>query len=968
MPVAWAQAARGNIYGTVVDESGAVMPGATINLSGPTIGKMTTVTGANGDFHFLNLDPSTYKLEVTLAGFSTILREAIINAGQNVELSFSLKVATQAEVVTVTAETPVVDTKRVGTSTTLTKEELSDIPNSRDPWALLRTIPGVVVDRVNIAGNESGQQSGFQGKGSSGNDAMWTMDGIVITDMSAIGASPTYFDYDAFDEVNFSTGGNDIKMQTGGIGLNFVTKRGTNNFHGNVHGYLTNHKAESSNLAGSGVSSTDPRLLLANGSYSDTTTHIAQVGDVGGDLGGPIVKDKLWFWGSYGHQDIRNVNFNQTSDRTVLVDYSGKLNWQASTSDMISFYYFSGVKNKYGRNIGPVANNPQSFLDNQSGAYDNGPHGLFKGEWDHVFGPSLTIAAKFAYYNTGFGFTPIGGAGQDGGFNFATNSSVGSYYTYSSVRTEKVGSLDGNYFFAGLGGNNELKFGFSYRRTPVTSSTTYSGDQLVAEGLGATPSGQETGLALIYRPNQKTILSQYTSGYLGDTLSAGRLTINAGVRYDHQQASNQPSAATGSPAFPNLLPALSYPGGGPSITFNNVSPRVGLTLALDESRKTVARASYSRYAGQLANGDVGYANPLGSNAVLGYNWTDLNGDGLVQPNEILFSQGLQYSAFVNPANPGAPTSLNQIASNYGANIDDEVIVGIDREVAPDFAVNLAYTWRKETNTLEWYERLGMTSANYTLLPAASKNGYTAAVAVPDDNIIAAEGGAGILMNRPDYHTGYNGLEASLVKRLSHKWMARLALSYMDWNEYYDGPGAIQNPTVSDTSTFNGTSNFAGPQVNGGTFPLRSAGSGKGDIFFEPKWQMNLNALYQLPWGMELSGNLFGRQGYPLPVVLTQSAGGDGTVRALASGSIDALRYSSVFDLDLRFTKNFNFGGSGRVAIIVDGFNLLNANTILNVTRNALSSHFNDLSTVQNPLGINELLSPRIFRFGVRLGF
>ena len=97
---------------------------------------------------------------------------------------------------------------------------------------MLKTVPGVIVDRVNVGGNESGQQSGFVGKGATFADTMWNLDGVVITDTTSGGASSSYFDFDAFDEVAINTGGNDLKVQTGGIGINFVTKRGTNHSRG----------------------------------------------------------------------------------------------------------------------------------------------------------------------------------------------------------------------------------------------------------------------------------------------------------------------------------------------------------------------------------------------------------------------------------------------------------------------------------------------------------------------------------------------------------------------------------------------------------------------------------------------------------------------------------------------------------------------------------------------------------------
>src|SRR6185503_20128969 len=226
---------------------------------------------------------------------------------------FSLKVSQIVETITVTAAWPIVDAKKSGTSTTLSNEELSSTPQSRDPWAELKTVPGVIVDRVNVGGNESGQQSGFVGKGATFADTMWNLDGVVITDSTSGGASSMYFDFDAFDEVAVNTGGNDLKVQTGGIGINFVTKRGTNAFKGSARVTINNDAMESSNLPDELEG--DPRLQ-----GSDKANHTDQILDRGFDIGGPIVKDRLWFWGSYGKQDIRIIRLTQTNDRTVLTN------------------------------------------------------------------------------------------------------------------------------------------------------------------------------------------------------------------------------------------------------------------------------------------------------------------------------------------------------------------------------------------------------------------------------------------------------------------------------------------------------------------------------------------------------------------------------------------------------------------------------------------------------------------------
>ena len=304
------------------------------------------------------------------------------SVGQNVQLPLTLKVAAVQESVTVTGDSPVIDTKAMGTATNFTQDELSRVPNSRDPWALLRTVPGVTLDRVNIAGNETGQQSSFVSKGGRQGDAVWTMDGVPITDMATNGASPTYFDYDAFDEIQISTGGNDIRQSTGGVGLNFVVKRGTNQFKGTARGYFTGDDLEATNV---------PDELTARGVTGDTADHNQQITDIGFDVGGPILREKLFFWGSIGQQDIRL--FRQSArgtDRTLLKTYNAKINWQATSKDMINFLFFNGDKIKNGRAPGNALIEPTSARYNQGNFYTDNPlHGLWKWENNRVMSSSL---------------------------------------------------------------------------------------------------------------------------------------------------------------------------------------------------------------------------------------------------------------------------------------------------------------------------------------------------------------------------------------------------------------------------------------------------------------------------------------------------------------------------------------------------------------------------------------------------
>jgi hypothetical protein len=954
-PGASAQIATGNIYGTVTDQQGGVLPGVDVTLTAVSIGGQprTTLTDAQGQFRFLNLDPGTYKVGTNLSGFNKMEREVIVTTGVNADISFSMGVKSVEETVTVTAETPVVDVKKIGTITTLTQEELQSTPQSKDPWAMLKTVPGVIVDRVNVGGNESGQQSGFVGKGSLFADTMWNLDGVVITDTTSGGASSSYFDFDAFDQVAVNTGGNDLKVQTGGVGINFVTRRGTNQFKGYAKYTLANDALEATNLPDALAG--DARLGGA-----DKANHTDNIRDWGFDVGGPIIKDRLWFWGSYGNNDIKIIRLNQTFDETILKNTNAKVNWSATKSDEVSFFYFNGAKEKLGRSPGQAGTEDDSFLWNQGNFYPESGvlhplHGLWKVEDNHVFGPSLFVSGKYAWYGWGYGFAPRGGADKDGAINLDTDHAYGSWFTYTARKPWHIVDVSGSAFKAAGGGTHEFKFGFGYRRNPNHSTTRWSGSEVV----GYINPGDDN-FARAYRARVVNFVGQNYDGYVGDTFSRGRLTVNGGIRWDRQTAANDASVAPANTMFPELLPSLSFAGGGPEIKWNDISPRVGVTMALDDERKTVARASYANYAGQLNPFEVTASSPVGAYyTFIAYKWVDTNRDGFAQRNEILTNLGPQYSNAIDPARPTSATSVNTIDSNYHANRDNEFIVGVDREVMPNLAVGAAYTFRRTNDWPTWNPRIGLTSADYSQVGTATGGGRTVAVFAPNNAKVDATGGGRILSNRPDYHSQYQGVEFTLNKRLSNNWMARLAFSINDWTEDV-GAGAVQNPTRTDStnSPAFGAGTWSGAQVSGGQIAPRSGGSGKGDIFYNARWQINANGFYQLPAGFEIGANLFGRQGYVEPLIITASAGADGTMRVLATPTLDETRYPNLWDLDFRLAKTITLQ---RVKFLLsaDLFNALNAGTTLSQNRNLAAGSFGT---------INEIISPRILRLGVKFQF
>jgi hypothetical protein len=956
---AMAQVQSGTIAGVVRDEQSGVLPGVTVTLTSSDR-TATFVTDADGRFRFLNLPPGSYRVTTDLPGFSRVIREGVVvSVGTSVDLSFTLKVATVQETVTVTGESPIVDTKAMGTTTNFTKSELDKIPTSRDPWALMRTVPGALVDRVNIAGNETGQQSNFQVKATRPADAVWTLDGVVITDMAAIGSSAAYFNYDNFEEIQVSTAGQDIKQPTGGVGLNFVVKRGTNRFHGTMRGYFTNDGLESTNV---------PDELRAVGVTPETADHNKQISDYGFEVGGPIVRDRAWVYAAWAKQDIRLVRSSGAQlDTTDLNTTTIKGNWQASKRDMVSVLWYNSAKEKDGRLTGDagILREARTATYFQGGTYEDGrPQGLLKFEDNHVFSSSFFLSGKYAYYNTGFILDPIGGLDMQAGQSNRLGQSFGSTRQSLNLRPQHTVNIDSNYFTNAFGMPHEIKYGFSYRRVDAVSGTLWPGDMLVgfdnSIAAGFTRLDRQSDqVARIYRQGLGQNRAKYMDFYVGDTIAKGAMTLDFGLRYDRQWGAALASSTESNKAFPDLVPGISFAGYDAPFTFNNLSPRAGITWALDSNRRTVLRASYSRYAGQLDTGTIGYMNPSSTAGFVDYGWKDFNNDQFVQPNEVDFTEFITNGGGFNPAAPTSVRSANVIDPDLEAPVTQSIVAGVEREVMPNLAVQVNYSWTRTSNFMGngvYNPWVGLTADDYApgaVLTGTLPNGeqFSVQTYTPNAAKVAANGSSRILTNWDGYSSRYNGIEMSLVKRLSNRWMARVGGSFNMANEYYDqNPprNNFGNPTPVDTE----------PLKNGGPFVVRSAASGAGDYFVHAKWQLSANGLYVAPHAIEIGASLFGRQGYPFPVYKQVSLGTDGSRRVLVSPELDSIRLDNLWDLDLRVARTFHFGGSSFEAI-ADVFNVFNANTELVRNRNYDAATFQALSTN---------LSPRIVRFGVRLTF
>ncbi len=355
---------------------------------------------------------------------------------------------------------------------------------------------------------------------------------MVITDMAALGSSPAYYDFDAFEEMQVTTGGSDTTIATGGVVLNMVTKRGTNEWRGSGRYYLTDEGNQSDlefdegdlGQAGpfrTGAGATTPQTSFKQGN------RIVEVLDYGAEVGGPIVKDRLWIWGSYGKQEVDLLTIADVSDFTELETKNVKLNAQIAANNSATAFYFDSDKVKIGRNAGPTR--PQETTWNQGGFGDTPT--AYKVEDTHIFSSNFYLTGMYSKVNGGFQLAPQGGSAANG--PAATRDGGGVWHNtfllYQTARPQDQYKADASNFFNTGSLSHELKFGAGYRNAEVTSLSRWGGGGFIFDNaLVGLPEGINYIIAA--RDSALNVEQEYTSVYAQDTLTVGNLTVNLGVR------------------------------------------------------------------------------------------------------------------------------------------------------------------------------------------------------------------------------------------------------------------------------------------------------------------------------------------------------------------------------------------------------------------------------------------------------
>jgi len=978
-----AQVQSGNIFGHTQAKDGSMLPGVTVTLTG--VGApQTFVTDSTGAFRFLNLSPGTYALKAELAGFGISTRQGIgVNLGRNADVTMTLNPAA-AESITVTAEAPLLDVRKAGTGATVSKVELEKVPTGRDPWVILQQTPGVLIDRINVGGNESGQQSNYVGKGTVGSQSTWNVDGVNITDVGALGSTPTYYDFDSFEEMQITTGGTDPRIQTPGVQLNMVTKRGTNDIKGSARYFKTDNSLQS-----------DPKIPSEAASYLKFVNQIDGIDDYGLEVGGPSIKDKLWIWGAYSDQQINLLTATVLSsgsrflDKTKLENENFKLNAQPTASNSLSFSDSYGNKIKLGRNVGPTRFPETSW--NQSDDY-NGSSGsllkptLWKIEDTQIVNSNLYFTGLYSKVQGGFRLIADNGKGckdlacgldtlpsylgTDGAFHR-------SYLSYDTIRPQTQYRLDSSAFLTMGSMTHELKFGFGYRKADVRSISVWPGDQYTVDF------GDGTGGVYLFRPSDFTYSVKTNDAYIGDTVMMGNLTLQGGLRYDLQKGSVAAGSIKANPLLGAAYPAISW-NAVTGLKWDSISPRVGLTYTLGTDKKTLLRADYSRYVDQMG-GRLVYGVSPGAYQYLYYYFNDKNANHIADPGELT---DFQFGVGVDPAKLTVPNQLFRWDSNMKPPHTDELILGFEREILSDFSVGINGTYRKLDdffwNAAEKTQGKGdfYKPSDYVLktvtaaLDCTGVSGACTKVAfVPGGKsstllsyYVLAPGIAAptyyVTTNRPDYNQTYQGVEFTATKRMSNRWMMRGNLTLQDWKQHVGAAGIIDPTLNRGVAAGNGATPgwVTGCTSCDGTAVLQGSGSGsgaKGGVYINSKWAYNLTGVYQVPViETSLGFNLTGRQGYPIPYVYRVNAGGEGFKYVLAEDDTDTFRHKNLTELDLRLAKDIRISRAG-LTLSIDAFNILNQNTVLQ----------RDVRRLQlTPNRITEIQSPRVFRLGARFTF
>lgn len=930
-----AQVQTGSIRGRVSDEEGNPLPGVTLTVVSPSLqGEQTFVSTMEGNFRFPVLPPGEYTVKTELSGFQKIERTGIIvRVGKTITVNIQMEISTMEEEITVTAAAPVVDVESTDLTVTVTTELLKAIPMRRDILDVYRTAPATVGEGE---ANDYRKSASVHGGGL--HESKISLDGVDLVD-PARGYISADVAFDAIDEVEIGLGGHKAEVAHVSAGyVNVVSKSGGNKFSGSIT-LLGNTEALTQNIV--------PQEQLDAVGLS-TPIYFKYKFDSGLSLGGPIIKDKLWFFisGRYGDRKKKTMFIPFTDPDGI---YHGPYDYRRQEyADLNKFTTQITRKLKW------MGMYQYTLFDDHPSAWaQNDPYQPWEleHEWEdnsHLISSVLTYTfdqntfaeARFGYVHRYLNCKMHDTEGPNWriwGWDLATNYQWGSVEAWGEeIYTRKIFSLNMHvtrFQDDFLGTNHEFKAGFEYYRGDTSSQRTrpqpYTNYWRNGQPWAYHNTTPYMGRIRIRTPqrnrDEMPALGGFwrLGGFIQDSMNIGdRLTLNIGLRYDEAHGF-QPEAflkgwhdnffnGLANILLPEMFPTedMTVPAMDDTIVYKRFSPRIGANYDLFGNGKTSLKASFSRYA-EILLSEIAGTWPFGNRSI-DFTWYDDNKNAYFDLPPIDRYEVRSYSPFLTD-----PDELRKnVDPNLSAPYTDEWMAGISHELVKDFAVTLNFVYKESKNLVGRNNRVNPRDSDvwvpYTVMdPGADGNFGTG-----DDQDLTvfmkkkeAEPDLYQKQNMKDAFKKYWAFDLILFKRMSNNWQLSASITYSKtWGNYPHSYGS-----------YSGGTNWWDPnqfvnRVGRLTFDRPLIIKIMGTVVLP--YQINLSTYFRY-----FSGAAWGRTVtvyFPSTVNGFKPKSSTVTVKSEPIGIRRGLPESS---LDIRIEKEFNVG-PGRFGIFVEVFNLL----------------------------------------------
>ena len=886
----------GAIIGKVMDDQKTGLPGVTISLSGKNLmGQRDVITDQNGNYRFPVIPPGEYAIKAALQGFKTITQEGIrVSTTLTLTLDLVLPQAALAEEITVLAKSPTVDVKSTETaSVTLSNEILRNIPYSQFTSDIVNLAPGIV---NNVAFGAS-QNTGIA----------YTIDGVNVADPEA-GSAWVFLDHNIIEEAKVMGVG--LPAEYGnftGVIFNLVTKSGGNTFSGHTEFIYQGQKSGDKTSFWQAVNNTSyaedfPELTPPRIKLMDGNAH----------LGGPIKKDKIWFYtGAQWYESwTYPTGFNEPQDY-YQPRWFGKLT--AQPSNTLSLTASLEIDTYNGDNRGGSATTALNATVTQKSPEVVGNFSLNK-----ILNPKTFVDLKVAYFWGYYYLDPEVGMEPNAHYEISENNflydSAGYFFYADRTRFQANASLT-HFAEDFIKGDHDFKFGVELERSSVRNRYGYSGknhtvywDYYGANYLAYQYEGYDTN-------------TNYTriEGFAQDSWQiTDRLNINVGLRFSNNWGDVKGVDGT-------------------VFRSTRLAPRIGFTFDILGDKSTIFKAHFGQF----------------TEAMLSSYHDRLNPDSAYKDYVSSYWDGkwIEFDRTVHE-------SLYRLADDLHHPYMNQYTVSLERELFKDTSFSISYIHRDWKNLIGAYDE--KTAYKEKPITFTDENGNTVPLTVYERTSGSAHAYvlANIQKGDPnilgDPYRNYRGVEFMFNKRFSNRW--QLLASYV----YSKAYGTMDNGFADDIG-YN-TRDSLGP--GDPNFWINAEGNSSSD----PTHQIKIQGSYIIPWA-EVAFNIYYRgitgDTWTTRYRTSRLAQGRVTVFTEKRGSN---HYDMPHLLDVRMEKIFTLGGRYRLGVIFDVFNVFNDDTVTAWGTILGNTWFPDDYPSTNGHNLTGIVRPRQARLGIRLIF